>query len=171
MHFIETAFPQARKDPAKTIFYALDNEPDLWSSTHARIHPKPTTYEELVKVDTDYALAIKAVAPKAMVLGFASYGWQGFTRLQNAPDAADRDFLEFYLARMRQAQKQAGKRLIDAIDLHWYPEARGGDVRITEDDFSPAVAAARVQARGRFGTPRTPRTVGSPAIRSISPSA
>ena len=146
VHFIEAACPRARKDPARTVFYALDNEPDLWSSTHARIHPKPTTYEELVKVNTDYALAIKAVAPKAMVFGFASYGWGGFTTLQNAPDAKGRDFLEFYLAQMRQAEKRAGKRLIDAVDLHWYPEAQGGGVRITEDDSGPAVAAARVQA-------------------------
>ena len=159
VHFIEAACPQARKDPARTIFYALDNEPDLWSSTHARIHPKPTTYEELVKVNTDYAMAIKAVAPKAMVLGFASYGWDGFTSLQHAPDANKRDFLEFYLAQMRQAQKQAGKRLIDAVDLHWYPEARGGNVRISEDDSSPAVAAARVQA---------PRSLWDPAYTEDS---
>jgi hypothetical protein len=32
------------------------------------------------------------------------------------------------------------------LDLHWYPEARGGGVRITDNDSSPAVVAARVQA-------------------------
>jgi len=35
---------------------------------------------------------------------------------------------------------------VDVLDVHWYPEARGGGVRITADDASPDVAAARVQA-------------------------
>jgi hypothetical protein len=35
---------------------------------------------------------------------------------------------------------------VDVLDLHWYPEARGGNVRITENDDREAVAAARVQA-------------------------
>jgi len=146
VHHLELAFPESRTDPARTIFYALDNEPDLWSGTHARIHPKPVTYDELVRINTDYAAAIKAAAPKAMVFGFVSYGWMGFIRLQNAPDANGRDFLDFYLQQMRQAEEKAGKRLIDVLDLHWYPEARGGGVRITEDNSGPAVAAARVQA-------------------------
>ena len=37
--FLEQAFPEARSDPARTIFYSLDNEPDLWASTHPRIRP------------------------------------------------------------------------------------------------------------------------------------
>ncbi|MFI5184269.1 MAG: endoglucanase A, partial [Vicinamibacteria bacterium] len=32
------------------------------------------------------------------------------------------------------------------LDLHWYPEAQGGGVRITDANDSSAVAAARVQA-------------------------
>jgi hypothetical protein len=32
------------------------------------------------------------------------------------------------------------------LDLHWYPEAQGGGVRITENNNSTAVVAARVQA-------------------------
>src|SRR6185295_3319375 len=43
-------------------------------------------------------------------------------------------------------ERSAGRRLVDVLDLHWYPEARGGGVRVTEADSSAAVAAARVQA-------------------------
>jgi hypothetical protein len=35
---------------------------------------------------------------------------------------------------------------VDVLDLHWYPEAKGGGVRITEASAAPDVAAARVQA-------------------------
>jgi hypothetical protein len=144
--WLERIFPEARKDPRRTIFYALDNEPDLWASTHARIRPKKVTYEELMRLTTEYAAAIKDVAPKALVFGPVNYGWQGMVTLQDAPDAKGRDFLEFYLQEMQAAEKKAGRRLLDVLDVHWYPEARGGDVRVSEDDARPDVAAARVQA-------------------------
>ena len=35
---------------------------------------------------------------------------------------------------------------MDVIDLHWYPEAQGGGVRITANNNTAAVVAARVQA-------------------------
>lgn len=144
--WLEKSFPEARRDVRRTIFYCLDNEPDLWSHTHARIHPDKVRYEELVRLTIEYASAIKAVQPQALVFGPASYGWLGYRTLQDAPDAQNRDFLEFYLTELKKAEQQAGRRLLDVLDLHWYPEARGGGVRITADDAQPEVAAARVQA-------------------------
>lgn len=144
--WLEKAFPQSRQDVRRTIFYCLDNEPDLWSHTHARVHPEKVSYEELVRLSIEYASAIKAVQPKALVFGPGSYGWMGYCTLQDAPDARGRDFIEFYLTQLKQAEKQAGRRLLDVLDLHWYPEARGGGERITADDARREVAAARVQA-------------------------
>jgi hypothetical protein len=137
----------ARRDPARTLFYTLDNEPDLWLHTHPRIRPTgAATYAEMVERTTAYAGAIKSVAPAALVFGPVSYGWAGFVSLQDAPDHGGRDFIDFYLSSMRDASSRAGRRLVDVLDLHWYPEARGGGVRITEASGAEAVAAARVQA-------------------------
>jgi hypothetical protein len=145
--WLEASFPGARRDPARTLFYSLDNEPDLWASTHPRIRPTgKVTYAELVQRTEEFARAIKSVAPGALVFGPVSYGWQGFVRLQDAPDAGGRDFLDFYLDSMREAEGRARRRLVDVLDLHWYPEARGGSVRITEANNTAAVAEARVQA-------------------------
>jgi hypothetical protein len=144
--WLESALPDAR-DPARSLFYSLDNEPDLWASTHPRIRPTgKVTYAELLQRTEEYAAAIKAAAPGALVFGPASYGWQGFVSLQDAPDSGGRDFLDFYLDSMRDAEGRAHRRLLDVLDLHWYPEARGGGVRITEASNSADVAAARVQA-------------------------
>ena len=145
--WLESAFPDARRDPARTLFYSLDNEPDLWASTHARIRPTgKLTYAEIAQRTEDWAGAIKAVAPGALVFGPVSYGWQGFVRLQDAPDNGGRDFLDFYLDAMREAEGRARRRLVDVLDLHWYPEAKGGGVRITEANNTAPVAEARVQA-------------------------
>jgi len=86
------------------------------------------------------------VWPEAETLGFVSYGWYGYEGLQGAPDAAGRNFVEYYLDQMKAAEAAHGSRLVDYLDLHWYPEARGGGVRVTEQDTSAAVVAARVQA-------------------------
>jgi hypothetical protein len=130
----------------RPIFYSLDNEPDLWQYTHARIHPNPVGYQELFNRTKAMATAIKDVSPNALVFGPASYGFYGFVRLQDAPDNGGRDFIQWYLQQNRAHQKSTGKRLVDVLDLHWYPEAHGGGTRITGSETSSAVVQARVQA-------------------------
>src|SRR5206468_1137039 len=59
------------------------------------------------------------------------------------------DFLDYYLDHMKAADGAAGRRLIDYLDLHWYPEAKGNNIRITNgppDDVTDPVVAARLQA-------------------------
>jgi hypothetical protein len=156
--WLEKRFPAARDDARRTIFYALDNEPELWSSTHARIHPHPARFEEVARLNAEYAEAVKRVAPGALVFGFVSYGWHGLTTLQNAPDRNGRDFSDFYLEEMKAAEKRAGRRLVDVFDLHFYPEARGKS-RVMDDDNSPETAAARIQS---------PRSLWDPAYKESS---
>ena len=144
--WVEKTFPNTHKSLRGSIFYSLDNEPDLWDNTHARLRTAKLTYSELLTRTIDYSTAIKAVAPGALIFGPASYGWAGYQTLQGATDANGRDFLEFYLAGMRQAEQQAGKRLLDVLDVHWYPEARGGGKRITEGGDAAGLIQARLQA-------------------------
>jgi Glycoside hydrolase family 44 len=145
--WLESTFPHARTDGSRALFYSLDNEPDLWFSTHPRIRPTGrVTYAEIVERTVAASTAIKRVAPSALVFGPVSYGWQGFVSLQDAPDARGRDFLDFYLSEMQAAEAARGRRLLDVLDLHWYPEARGGGTRITERSNSTEVANARMQA-------------------------
>ena len=134
------------KMPTSRVLFSLDNEPDLWSSTHAEVHPKPVTYAELWDRNQKYASALKQVWPEAPVLGFVSYGYAGYTSLQSASDAMGRDFIEWYLDQAKAGESSAGKRLIDYLDLHWYPEAQGGGQRIINMTNDAAVVAAREQA-------------------------
>lgn len=140
------AYIKQRAPAGAQVWFSLDNEPDLWSSTHEEVHPDPVTYAELWERSQRYASAVKRVWPEALVLGPVSYGWNGYVTLQNASDAADRDFLDFYLDQARAEAEQRGGRLIDYLDLHWYPEAQGGGTRIIEDATGDAVVAAREQA-------------------------
>ncbi|MGP0029191.1 MAG: glycoside hydrolase family 44 protein [Acidimicrobiales bacterium] len=133
--------------PGADVMFSLDNEPDLWDSTFADIHPDPTTYAEVLSKDLTYAAAVRAVDPNALITGPVSYGWEGYETLQNAPDSTqDGDFLNWYMQNVHAADAAAGTTLVNDLDLHWYPEATGGGVRITGTETTPAVVAAREQA-------------------------
>ena len=83
------------------------------------------------------AAAIKAVDPDALVLGPASWGAPEFVDFRNAPDWDDfkqhGSFLGAYLDAFRHASEREGCRLLDALDLHWYPFSRRGDLFRAED--------------------------------------
>lgn len=141
------SWAQGRFGGAGPLLYSLDNEPDLWSSTHPEVHASPVGYDELVQRSITFATAIKAVAPQSSVLGFVSYGYSGYTSLQDAPDRAGKGtFIDYFLGRLKSAESSAGKRLVDYLDLHWYPEARGGNQRIIGAGSSSGEVDARVQA-------------------------
>ncbi len=148
VNWVKTNYPYCLSDINRPIWFSLDNEPDWWTKTHPEIRSDPITYEELVDQSIVYAGAIKNVMDSTLIFGPVNYGWFGYIRLQGAADAQNRDFQEYYLQRMAAAEKSQGRRLLDVLDVHWYPEATGGGVRITgpATNSSPAVVAARVQA-------------------------
>ncbi|MCK4374924.1 MAG: glycoside hydrolase family 44 protein [Candidatus Brocadiae bacterium] len=137
--------------------YSLDNEPTLWSGTHARIRPKPLTCDELIERSIALSRAVKDVDPTAQIVGGAFYGWSAYESLQAQPELTGWDkyseqydnwFINFYLDRMRRAEEEDGRRLLDVLDIHWYPEVRVDGVRITLDRgvLSEAMTNARIQA-------------------------
>jgi hypothetical protein len=136
--------------------FCLDNEPDLWKQNHPEIHPSALTYAELVQRTTTFASAIKAVWPAAPILGFVSYGWNGYMTLQSAPDfAGNGEFVDYFLAQMKAAEDSAGQRLVDYLDLHWYPEAKGGGVRIVFDAAPKDATNLAAQQEARLQAPRS----------------
>ncbi len=136
--------------------YALDNEPDLWASTHPRIHPNKVTVEEYISKSVSVSARVKELDPYAEIFGPASYGFNGFHKFQDAPDWYKQAwthewFLAYYLDRMKQASDAAGKRLLDVLAIHWYPEARGSAGRIVfNKENAAANSPARVQAPRSF---------------------
>ncbi len=120
-------------------FYNLDNEPMLWNSTHRDVHPAPLSYDELRDRTYQYAAAIKAADPAAQTLGPVEWGWTGY--FYSALDAAlggswwnnpaDRnthggmELPPWYLDQMKKYEQAHGVRILDYLDLHYYPQAGG----------------------------------------------
>jgi hypothetical protein len=112
-------------------FYAMDNEPALWNSTHRDVHPQPLSYDELWTRTLDYASAAKARDPQAQVLGPESWGWCEYfwSAVDGCSNGSDRaahgglGLLEWYLAQVRADQLATGVRKVDVLDVHYYPQA------------------------------------------------
>ncbi|MBN1890706.1 MAG: glycoside hydrolase family 44 protein [Thermoflexales bacterium] len=115
------------------LLYNLDNEPMLWNATHRDVHPTPTSYDEMRDRTYLYAAAVKAADPTAQTLGPVTWGWCAY--LYSAADGCgpgtDRaahgnvDFTPWYLAQMRAYEEAHGVRILDYLDLHYYPQASG----------------------------------------------
>jgi uncharacterized repeat protein (TIGR01451 family) len=115
------------------MFYNLDNEPMLWNSTHRDVHPDPVTYDEMRDRTYAYGAAVKAADPTAQTLGPVAWGWCAY--LYSAADGcspgADRashgnmDFAPWYLQQMAGYEQTNGVRILDYLDLHYYPQANG----------------------------------------------
>lgn len=130
------------------IHFALDNEPDLWDHTHPRIRNNvKLTYTELRDRSVKLARRLKEMAPNSLTYGPVLSGYYGFMTLGGAADHNNRFFIDWYLEQMKIASDESGKRLLDVLDLHWYPEHSGSNgIRITEDDTNTETARARMQA-------------------------
>jgi hypothetical protein len=112
--------------------YILDNEPALWNSTHRDIRPNRLTYDELLDRTIQYASAIRAADPEALIAGPAEWGWTNYfwSDKDMEPPAAHLDRLahgstplvEWYLAKLREHEQKTGTRLLDVLDLHYYPQ-------------------------------------------------
>ena len=175
LNFLDQTYPGAFASTDTPIMVNLDNEPDLWQHTHARLRGDANpatqagttaTYAEMIQRTVEYANAAKDVNDAVQILGPVSYGWQGYVRFQDAADHMNRDFLNFYLQEMSAAGTTAGRRLLDVLDVHWYSEARGvcasnpmDGCRITENANDAGVVAARIAA---------PRSLWDSAYRESS---
>jgi hypothetical protein len=151
-------FPGATSSATTPIFFCLDNEPDLWGSTHEELAPKEKgeiahlTYDDIVERTVAYARAIKNVAPEAVVFGPGTATWAGAATLGRWPKPDPRYgsqfFLDVYLDRMREAERREGRRLLDVLDIHWYPAAASEGNEVS-NDMAPqtdAMVWARLQA-------------------------
>ena len=120
--------------------WALDNEPMLWNSTHRDVHPAPVTYDELWSRTSTIAPAIKAQDPLGQTLGPALWGWCAYfySAADGCGPGADRaahggmDFIAWYLKLAKDWETAHGVRILDYLDIHYYPQAPG--VALTTDE-------------------------------------
>jgi len=157
--------------------YGLDNEPMLWHATHRDVHPEPATYDEVFDRGRALALAVKRADPRGLVAGPCTWGWTDLD--YSAADAGadnyathadrkahgDRPFLAWYLAAMNRASRESGRRLLDLVDVHFYPQGQAdGQGVYGGTTKSAAMRALRVRSTRALWDPtyRDESWIGAP---------
>jgi hypothetical protein len=106
-------------------FYDMDNEIDIWGSTHRDIHPNPSAYNELRDTYLAEARALKTWDPAAIRLGPVSCCWWFYWNGANnndKPAHGGLDFLPWWLNEVYWQDQVAGTRSVDVFDIHAYPD-------------------------------------------------
>jgi fibronectin type 3 domain-containing protein len=107
-------------------FISLDNEPELWNSTHLEVQGhNPVTSDNYISKTITLAKAIKDQFPNTIIFGPVHYGFQGIYNWQgelSATPSGANWFPDKYLAALKTASASYGKPLVDVYDLHWYAE-------------------------------------------------
>ena len=124
--------------PRSLAWYLLDNEPTLWNHTHRDAHPQPVTYDELLKRTVDFASAVRRADPDVRIGGFTSWGWPAlFDASADTPGSGGKliktdrlshggkALLPWWLSKLREHERKTGVRLVDAVDVHFYPQGDG----------------------------------------------
>lgn len=140
-------------------FYALDNEPDLWHLTHRDVRQGDEQlkspylgYDELWSRTLAYAGAIKKADPAALVTGPVTGIWCDYFASSGDVNDGDGDcrngqdrkahggtpLLAWYLKNVCAYQAKTGVRLVDYLDVHFYPE----NLDLSSED--PAVGKDRL---------------------------
>jgi hypothetical protein len=106
-------------------FYDMDNEIEIWGSTHRDIHPQPSAYDELRDTFIAESTALKGWDPAAIRFGPITCCWWFYWNGANSDDKpahAGIDFLPWWLNEVYWQDQIAGTRSVDVFDLHAYPD-------------------------------------------------
>lgn len=147
-------------------FVSLDNEPELWNSTHLEVQGhNPVSSDNYIAKTITLTKALKDQFPGVMIFGPVHYGFQGIYNWQRelsaSPDGANW-FPDKYLPAIKTASDAYGKPLVDVYDFHWYSEATDGATRVTNLTGS-TLTAAQVQA-----IVQSPRSLWDPTFTENS---
>ncbi|KAK7688489.1 hypothetical protein QCA50_008027 [Cerrena zonata] len=111
----------------------IDNEIEIASSTHQDMHPTPLGYDEIFERVINFSAVAKEALPDVQVAAPSTCAWWFYwtSAVGDADKAAHNgsDFLPWFLAQMQTHDKNAKKRFLDFLDIHYYfaPDTSAND--------------------------------------------
>ena len=152
---------------SKPVFVQLDNEPELWNSTHLEVQgAKPIASDAYIAKTITLTRALKDQFPGLVVFGPVHYGFEGIYNWQGeltaTPGGSDW-FPDKYLPALRAASNAYGRPLVDVYDFHWYSEATDGSGNRVTSLTGATLTDAQVQAIAQ-----SPRSLWDPSYTENS---
>jgi len=112
-------------DPTHLRYWNMDNEVEIWSGTHDDAMPDQLDAESFMQRFFAVAKKARALDPGIKLSGPVSpnewqwYAWKGGQVVGS--DGVRYPWLQFFIKRLAEEQQRSGIRLLDVIDLHFYP--------------------------------------------------
>jgi hypothetical protein len=138
------------KPSAQPVFASLDNEPELWNTTHLEVQGKTAiAADSYIARTIALATALKKQFPDLVIFGPVHYGFLGlysWNGLMNPSPSANNWFADKYLTALKAASASFGRPLVNVYDFHWYPEATDSAGTRIISLTSPTLTDDQVQA-------------------------
>jgi hypothetical protein len=137
--------------PPLPTFVSLDNEPELWNSTHLEVQgPTRVTSDDYITKTINLTKALKGQFPDVVIFGPVHYGFAGLYNWQsepglNATPNGNNWFPDKYLQAISTASNTYGRPLVDVYDFHWYPEVYDGAGKRIVDMIDTTLSDSQVQ--------------------------
>jgi len=108
-------------DKNRLQYWSMDNEPEIWSGTHDDVMKTQCTAEEFMQLYFKVAKAARAKFPNIKLSGpVPANEWQWF-RWADGSTTGGKPWLEFFIKRVSEEEKATGIKLLDVLDIHYYP--------------------------------------------------
>jgi hypothetical protein len=111
-------------DKSKLRYWNMDNEPEIWNGTHDDVMKTQLSAEEFMQRYFETAKKARALFPEIKLVGpvpaneWQWYNWNGDRILSGGKYYT---WLEYFIKRIADEQKASGIRLLDVLDIHFYP--------------------------------------------------
>ncbi len=125
--FNTLGIPQSR-----ATYWNMDNEPEIWHGTHDDIVNSSLAAETFMQNYFAVAKKARAKFPAIKLVGpVTANEWQWFNWMNTitGSDGNTYPWLKFFIKRCAEEQQASGVRLLDVLDIHFYPnESANTDV-------------------------------------------
>jgi len=116
-------FNKLSLDKKQLQYWSMDNEPEIWHGTHDDVMPVQISAEEFMQRYFAVAKKARERYPAIKLLGpVPANEWQWYN-WQNGISSGGRNYpwLEYFIKRVAEEQATSGIRLLDVLDIHFYP--------------------------------------------------
>ncbi|WP_229253902.1 glycoside hydrolase family 44 protein [Dyadobacter sp. NIV53] len=108
-------------------YWNMDNEPEIWSGTHDDVMPVQISAEEFMQRYITLAKKARQKFPEIKLVGpVTANEWQWYNWDNNTISSNGKNYpwLEYFIKTIAEEQKKSGVRLLDVLDIHFYPSSK-----------------------------------------------
>ena len=111
-------------DRSKVLYWAMDNEPEIWSGTHDDVQKEPVSADEFIDKYIAVAKAAKNKWPDIKLVGpITCNEWQWYAGSDYGVTVGEEFYpwIEYFIKRIGEEEARCGVKLLDVFAIHYYP--------------------------------------------------